>query len=282
MSKIAVIFDFDGTLAPDSTSSFLTSLGLDAEWFWREQVQPLLDEGWDEMPAYLWRMVEWSQKQPPGDRITRDKLAAWGRQIQFFPGVKELFPRIRQEAAACDTEIRVEFYLISSGIGEILRCTTIADQFRDIWSCDFHYNEAGEIIFPRNVVSFTEKTRFIVQISKGLVGEAARGHNKEVNRKVDEARFAIPFSRMIVVGDGQTDIPMFAMVGRKNKRGERGIAIGVSDPREPEKWGRALQLARDQRVITVHRADYSEEGELLATLLSEVRNLCSNSASANT
>ena len=44
---IAVVFDFDDTLAPDSTSSFLASLGIDVPAFWKRGVQPLVDEGWD-------------------------------------------------------------------------------------------------------------------------------------------------------------------------------------------------------------------------------------------
>ena len=33
VNRIAVIFDFDETLAPDSTSSFLEGLGVDVEDF---------------------------------------------------------------------------------------------------------------------------------------------------------------------------------------------------------------------------------------------------------
>ena len=50
---IAVVFDFDDTLAPDSTSSFLASKGLDVKRFWREEVQPLLNSGCDPIqPTY--------------------------------------------------------------------------------------------------------------------------------------------------------------------------------------------------------------------------------------
>ncbi|MCK4871754.1 MAG: haloacid dehalogenase-like hydrolase [Phycisphaerales bacterium] len=270
-SKIAVIFDFDGTLAPDSTSSFLGSLGVDADAFWRNSVQPLLDDGWDEMPAYLHRMLELSRARPSGDRITHKRLTAWGSQIELFPGVEAIFDTLRQTAREVDSSISVEYYLISSGIREILRKTTIAREFRDIWACRFSFDESDEIAGVRNVVSFTEKTRFIVQISKGLVGEAARGRNKAVNQRVRQGQFEIPFANMIVVGDGDTDIPMFAMVGKPDKHGRRGTTIGVSDPRSPDKWGKALRLAKDQRVETVHEADYAQGGALHATLVDAVR-----------
>jgi hypothetical protein len=35
---VAVIFDFDDTLAPDSTSQLLESLGVDVPKFWRDEV----------------------------------------------------------------------------------------------------------------------------------------------------------------------------------------------------------------------------------------------------
>ena len=37
---IALIFDFDDTLAPDSTSGFLDSLGVDTQQFWTKRVDP--------------------------------------------------------------------------------------------------------------------------------------------------------------------------------------------------------------------------------------------------
>ncbi len=274
---IALIFDFDGTLAPDSTTSFLASLGIDTERFWRDEVQPLVKDGWDEMPAYLWKMIEWSQQQPAANRITQERLQKWGEQIEFFPGVETLFAQLRAEAAVLDPGLAVECYLISSGIGTLLRATAIAGEFRNLWASDFHCNAAGEIVGVRNLVSFTEKTRFIVQISKGIVGAEAQGRNKEVNKRMEGGDFAVPFRNMIVVGDGDTDVPMFAMVGRKDQQGRAGISIGVSDPKQPDKWGKALDLARDRRVFTVHPVDYSQDGALRATLIDALRRVVASS-----
>jgi len=43
---IAVVFDFNDTLAPDTTSSFLESLGVDVKEFWSRRVQRRIDAGW--------------------------------------------------------------------------------------------------------------------------------------------------------------------------------------------------------------------------------------------
>ena len=53
---IALIFDFDDTLAPDSTSGFLETIGVDTQQFWTKRVDPLLAQDWDPVPAYLHQM----------------------------------------------------------------------------------------------------------------------------------------------------------------------------------------------------------------------------------
>ena len=60
IATIAVIFDFDDTLAPDSTSGFLQDLGVDVKAFW-QQVKPLVDAGWD--PS---RWLDFRKRQCPG------------------------------------------------------------------------------------------------------------------------------------------------------------------------------------------------------------------------
>jgi hypothetical protein len=107
---IAVVFDFDDTLAPDSTSSFLASKGLDVKRFWREDVQPLLDSGWDPIPAYLYRMILLSESGSLS--ITRADLAAWGQKIKPFNGVSTLFRRLRTHLASVGPGVQIEFYLI--------------------------------------------------------------------------------------------------------------------------------------------------------------------------
>jgi phosphoserine phosphatase len=266
--RIAIVFDFDETLAHDSTSGFISRLGLEVEQFWRQRVQTMLHEGWDPIPAYLYELLRESQSRPDGERITRERLQAWGREIAFFPGVEDLFDTLSNAAKEDSPDVEVEFYLISSGIGEILRSCTIADRFRDIWACDYAYDESGAIVFPKNIVSFTEKTRFLFQISKGLVGPESRGRASEVNRRIDRGRYRIPMRHMIVVGDGQTDVPMFALAKRFG-----GVPIGVYDPDRPNRWGDAWDFVRDQRVASLHTANYTPDGDLLKTLRMAVQGI---------
>lgn len=258
--RIAVIFDFDDTLAPDSTSSFVASLGVDVRRFWAEDVNPLLEDGWDPVPAYLFWLLKLSRGRPRP--ITREQLVACGGRVRFFKGVTKLFDRIRSHVASKDDAVSVEFYLVSSGLGEILRSTRIADQFSDIWACDFAYDEGGAIQFPKNVVSFTDKTRYLFQIAKGITGAGARGKPFEVNRKVPTQHLRVPFDQMIFVGDGYTDIPCFSMI-----RNLGGVAIGVYDPNNQERWGRAWGFIEDGRVSNLVPADYTKGSALSNSLL---------------
>ncbi len=256
VNRIAVIFDFDETLAPDSTSSFLEGLGVDVEDFWANEVTPMYKEkGWDPIPAYLYKMIELSASGSERTRITKEKLAAFGKKISFFNGAQTIFKKLRVVAQEVNSKVDVEFFLLSSGIRDILVNTKIAKYFKDIWACDFHYNAKGEILFPKNIVSFTDKTRFLFQISKGIFGPDSRFKPFEVNKKVDS--LYVPFNQMIVVGDGQTDIPLFSLIDK-----QKGIPIAVYDPNDKRKWGKAWEFVQDDRVKNVVPADYGKKSAL--------------------
>ena len=260
---IAVVFDFDDTLAPDTTTAFLENWGINPELFWREKVDSLLQQGWDPIPAYLYQMIEESRARPPAERITADRLAAFGRQTRFHKGVNSIFVKLERAAREVYPEARLEFYVVSSGIREIIASTRISRHFKDIWASSFHCDPtSGEILFPRNIISFTDKTRYLFQISKGFVGPGFANRPFEVNRRIDPARLRVPFSRMIYVGDGYTDIPCFSLV-RKNG----GTAIGVYDPRRREKWSQAWSFIEEERVSNLVPADYSKNSALENTLI---------------
>lgn len=256
-NTIAVIFDFDETLAPDSTSSFLESLGIDVAHFWQERVNRLKDTGWDPVPAYLYMMIKESQSREASERITKGKLMAWGQELKFYPGVTRIFAELKTHLEQINPEAELEFYLISSGIEAVLKSTAIAKQFSDIWACDFHYNDSDEIEFPKRVVSFTDKTRYIFHIAKGLIGAEYESRPFDVNRKVSDKDLRIPFDQMIVVGDGMTDIPCFSLV-----KGKGGWALGIYDPTNQDKWGRAWGFVEQDRVSNLVPADYRAQSAL--------------------
>ncbi len=264
---IAVIFDFDDTLAPDSTSGLLQKLGIDVEKFWRDEVQPLIDQDWDPVPAYLVKMIEKSRNgEVP--TITKTVLENWGQELPLHAGVPTIFERLRLHAREINPRISVEFYLISSGIEDVLRHTRIAHEFHDIWASNFSYDQDGAIAYPKKVISFTDKTRYIFYIKKGLSGQAVRGKPFEVNRKISPEALRIPLNQMIFVGDGYTDIPCFSLIRKGG-----GIAIGVYDNEHSDRWGRAWGFVEDGRVSNLVPAEYEPKTALSNSLTMAIESL---------
>jgi hypothetical protein len=263
MSKtIAVIFDFDDTLAPDSTTTFLQSIGVDVQDFWTRRASGLTRAGWDPVLAYLYEMVKESESRPLADSITRQRLADWGPQVKYFKGVTRIFNSLRKHVEEISQDLSIEFYLISSGLREILVHTRIANNFTDIWASDFEYDGNDRILFPKNTVSFTDKTRYLFQVQKGIFGPESRENPFLVNKKANEEDIRVPFDQMIFVGDGYTDIPCFTLVRKSG-----GFAIGVYNSDSHTKWRQAWEFIQTGRVSNLVRADYSKDSSLRDTLL---------------
>lgn len=259
--RLAVVFDFDDTLAPDTTSALLEARGVDLGRFWGVENKALVDEGWDPVPAYLYQMVRFSRAQSPARPITRAELAAAGAATKPFAGVPTLFGRLRSFVASLDPEAQLEFFVISSGLGDLLRATPIARHFTDLFASDFAYEDDGAIAFPKRVVSFTDKTRYLFQIQKGFFGEAYRNRPFEVNRRVADEQLHIPLSHMVYVGDGFTDVPCFSLL---KKHG--GQAIGVYDKRHKDRRFASFRFVQEGRVQALHSADYSRDSDLVNAL----------------
>ncbi|MBN2668800.1 MAG: haloacid dehalogenase-like hydrolase [Bacteroidales bacterium] len=265
--KLALIFDFDETLVNESTSDFLNQQGIDVEKFWTETVQYLIQQDWDPVPAYMFRMIESTIDKP----ITKDQLIEFGRhQIQYKKGVKTFISQIHKYVTERYKGTEIDLYIISSGIGEIIRNSEIAKYFKDIWASDFAYDQDGNIAFPKKVLSFTDKTRYLFQISKGMIGENFRKKPYVVNEKYNEESYIIPFKNMIYIGDGLTDVPCFSMIKKQG-----GTAIAVYDPNNPNAFRNAWRFVKDQRVSNLLSANYTNGSDLYNTIIMAIDNICS-------
>ena len=249
---VAVVFDFDDTLAPDSTSQLLAALGVDPHSFWRDQVEPLVEAGWDPVPAYLYRVLEHARSSP--DPLTKERLLEVGSSLELYPGVSDLFDRLRAHASGSEVELDLEFYIISSGLQTLIDASPIRGEFTQVWASDLHHAEGtGEALFPSNVVSFTDKTRYLFHVHKRLIARRGEFDPFEVNRKLGPADRSIPFEQLIYVGDGYTDVPCFSLV---QERG--GIALAVVDYDRTERWGRAWGFIEDGRALNVSPTDFRQ------------------------
>ncbi|WP_092484780.1 haloacid dehalogenase-like hydrolase [Candidatus Ichthyocystis hellenicum] len=253
--KIAIVFDFDDTLANDSTSNYLRLNGVSPSAFWKQEVQKLVDRNWDFALAWIYVIMKHRENNP--NLLTLESLKSFSKKVKFFPGVREIFDRIRSYVASISTAVDVEFYIISSGIGTIIENCAISHEFTDIWSTNLSFDPEGNPTFIKNIVSFTEKTRFLFQVHKGIVGDRFKNQPFAVNDYIPSKNRKIPFENIIFIGDGYTDIPCFSVV---KTFGGKPICVYGGDEEIGE--NKAATFIKEGRVLSSVPADYRPNSPL--------------------
>jgi len=85
---LAVVFDFDDTLVPDSTTKLLKSHDVDPKKFWSKDVKALIRSGFD--PSFAWLKLLLDNVGPgkPLGQLTKKSLREFGStlDVAFLPG----------------------------------------------------------------------------------------------------------------------------------------------------------------------------------------------------
>ena len=251
---IAFLYDFDKTLCTTDMEdyAFIPSLGYTPAEFW----------GWenrmDGLLAYMYTMIQECAAQ--NIKLDRAFLNHCGESIQLFPGVREWFARIN--AFGESLGVQVEHYVISSGLREIIEGSGIAQEFREIYACEFYYNENGDACWPKLDVNFTNKTQFVYRINKGILDVS---RDKELNDSMPDDSKRVPFTNMIYMGDGLSDVPCMKMM---RAYGGQAIAVYQASNRQGVE-----KLLADGRVDFIFPADYREGMELDRTVRDILRKM---------
>jgi 2-hydroxy-3-keto-5-methylthiopentenyl-1-phosphate phosphatase len=244
----AIMYDFDKTLCTRDMQeySFIPGLGLSAKAFWTDAGR-LSSAGMDRILAYMYLMLKKSREV---DRpVKRENFVELGKDIEFYPGVPGWFSRIDQYGAS--RGVAVEHYIISSGLKEIIEGSAIADCFRKIYACEFHYDANGVADWPLVSVNYTTKTQFLFRINKGVLDFS---DDEALNRYVPDEERPVPFRNMVYVGDGLTDVPCMKLV-----KANGGHSIAVFRKGQKSK---VEDLLVHKRVDFLCEADYSDSGQL--------------------
>lgn len=265
-NRIAIVFDFDDTLAPDTFDELIERLGLDVDEFRQQRYEPLKAAGWDHVAARFYCLVQESKQRQ--EKITKNYLIQFGQELQPFKGVTEMFDRLHQRVQELNPKIELEFYMVTGGFAEVVRNTCIAPYFTKIWGCEFHYAENGEIEFLKRSISHTEKTRYLMHIASGQDQVDGDGRSFAY-RDVSESELYVPLSQIIYVGDGASDVPCFSVLND-----EGGTAIGVYKEDTVEAWSQQIEVSESQRVANLAPANYQEDSELMRSLTLAVESLC--------
>lgn len=257
---IAIICDCDGTLCPDTSDRLVRELGIDSQGFWKNRVNALVEDGWDPPLAYLQQLLVEARESEVG-ALTLEGLNDVGAGVEFYPGALDFVPRLRALLAAnadyADANVTIEWFIVSSGIEAVLMATPLAAAANEIFGCAYAYDDEGKAVAVKRAVTFTEKTKFIYSINKGISGAELRRNPYRVNDAMEQADRRVPFRNMIYVGDGPSDIPCFSMI-----RYLGGKAVGVTPPDDSD-FRRPYELAEGQRLtVGPYTANYEEGSDL--------------------
>lgn len=272
LTPIAIAYDFDGTLAPGNMQqhSFIPHLGIDSNTFWREVKTLSKENDMNEILAYMQHMLKRAAEK--GVPVTKRAFVEYGKGMPLFPGVREYFSKINEYAKS--KNLVIEHYIISSGLRDILKGTSIYREFKMVFASGYRFNENDVAEWPALAIDYTNKTQFLFRINKGIINS---WDNDSINKFMPEHERHMPFNRMIYLGDGETDIPAMKMTTYQG-----GKAIAVYNPETKTKSGKKSKTITQQLVVQgranfVAPADYSEGSSLYRII-----QLCIDSIAAET
>ncbi len=246
---VALIYDFDGTLSPGNMQEFgfIQAIGKKPQEFWQESDEIAAGQDASNILSYMKLMFDEAKKA--GIKLRREDFKSFGESVELFNGVTEWFGLINDYGK--QHGVKVEHYINSSGLAEMIEGTSIAHEFKRIFACSFIYNKDGEAEWPGVAVDYTAKTQFLFKINKGILSVR---DNKKVNESKAEDNKRIPFPHMIYLGDGETDVPCMKIVKMFG-----GNSIAVYNPEIKKKVNVARKLLRQERVNFITPADYTKE-----------------------
>jgi phosphoserine phosphatase len=270
-TNIGVVFDFDDTLAPDSTTHLLEEYDIDADDFWNDRFRERVQSGYDPTVAYLTVLLDNIGEDEPLGELTPENLerCAGSLEDELYEGVPEVFEDLDDIVAAYN-DVDITYYVVSEGIESLISGSIIRDYCDEIYASRLATGNDGVFHRVKRPISFTDKTRYLFEINKGITAAEATQNPYKVNEQRDDRH--IPFENMIYIGDGITDIPCFSLV---KDRG--GRVFGVKQEERSAKQEVILDIGSPQRAGNLNPPDYSPEGRLGSLLRLTIEGLCTDS-----
>lgn len=252
-NKIAIIYDFDGTLTPKSMQEYtlLPKLGINSQSFWDSIVKEATKTGGETMMIYMRQLLDHARDK--NIKISKDEFFKMGKDIQYYSGVVDWFKRIdRYVQKLSNGEVEIYHYIISAGHLEILEGISIKKWIKKIFASEYFYNSDKYAVFPKIVVTDTTKTQYLFRINKGK-----ENLSDSINNHMPENKRPIPFDNMIYIGDGLTDVPSMALIKK-----EGGHSIAVYQKKLREQVNICKKLFEANRVDFISEADFRKDSDL--------------------
>lgn len=270
---LACVWDFDKTLIPGYMQTPLfKAFGVDEDTFWREVNQlPGLyarkGTRTSKDTVYLNHLLSYV-KHGPLRGLTNRRLRELGGDIELAPGLPDFLPAIQRHAreigAHAGLEVTLEHYIISTGLAEMIKGTSLAAHVSGIYGCEFleeplppHFTRQDELVLelPTEIaqvaamVDNTVKTRFLFEINKGT----SKDPSIDVNAVVRSEDRRVPFESMLYIADGPSDVPVFSLLRKAG-----GKTYAVFHPDHEAEFAQCDSLLQTGRVHGYGPCDYSE------------------------
>ena len=265
---MAIAYDFDGTLASGNIqeNSFIPAIGMTKAAFWQQNKARAEKHEADEVLSYMTFMLE---RAAANDVPVRKRdFAQHGKTVKLFRGAAEWFDRVNAHAKT--QHVKLQHFIISSGIKEMIEATKIGKKFTKVFASSFAYDANGAAKWPALAINYTTKTQYLFRINKGSLRVHDHGL---INDFVPHEDRPMPFTNIVFIGDGETDIPCMRLV-----RDQGGHSIAVYQPGSTTKKARAEKLITDKRADFIAPADYCEGRRLDEIVCAIIDKVAANDA----
>ena len=252
MKKIALCYDFDGTLCSGymQDQKLLHDCKIEPKNFWIKVANYAKENHCDPTLAYL--MLLEQQMRSAGLKVNAETFKKYGRELKLFKGVNEWFSRIKQFGKLHNIEI--QHFIISSGLADVIKGCSFIKDINLVYASSYIYDD-GKGVWPKLSVNYSNKVQFLYRINKGtfdVFDQVGVNAKKEANDSVN-----IPFENFIFFGDGETDVPCFS-VNQKNS----GKNICIYEKGNEKSFDVGKKLYSEGRVHYLLDGDYSENSEI--------------------
>jgi hypothetical protein len=201
-------------------------------------------------------------------------LRELGAEIVFFEGLPDFFQTVSKSVRSNPRyehhDLRVEHYVVSTGLRQMILGSKIAPYLDGVWGCEFVertpppgylmrepeapsedgglFGETTTVLREVGyVIDNTTKTRAIFEINKGtnVAPEIS------VNAKIPHEQRRVPFDNMIYIADGPSDVPAFSIL-----RQYGGKTFAVYRPGSKASFVQVNELQRQNRIDSFGEASY--------------------------
>ena len=200
--------------------------------------------------------------------LNNEKLKSFGKELKFYPGIPELFTKTKdfvdQNEDYRECGIKLEHYIVSTGMAAIIQGSEIAEYVDGIWGCEFIEDEQNGVRRIAEIgytVDNTTKTRAIFEINKGV----NKHPEIDVNIAMPEDARRVKLKNMIYIADGPSDIPAFSVV-----RGNGGSTYAIYPKGDINAFKQVDILHKNDRIDGYSEADYSEGSQTYLWIMNRI------------